>query len=719
MNMNEMQNTGRKINTDRIRQVTENTDAIENALSGTPDSVPKKGTLRVKGTIPKALSTNAENDTKILNPQEELDSETAELIRETVEEVGKGGQDPIAEASETRLNINFSEIGSNFIAKVKAVLADKNKETSEEIAESDKGSIEKDSVSTETPNINSSKTDKNTKVSKDIKNKLINIFKRKSQEDEPEEELETPTRVVAEEELEDDKKHRKGCAIIAGLTIGAVIMLIGGIKVIKWLNERVPSVTIDPTPVSTPAPDDEQVPDDALVNPEDLVTPTATPALTQVSVDEVVGSFYNHLEDLEAKSKENALNYQSKMDDSDNEFSAYEEISFILPEGKDTIYNMYYALHPELGISSNLTIDEVITLCNQIAANCHYHYFKSNLATLLQGCDEQIVERIDKLDELAASIKLENYNGDFKEGLYTKAEEDAAIAAGANITEGKVFFTNLESICENLSIDDVNNIPAYCILDAFYTGAASKIHTYINHFTDGANSSIEYLLKDREILNEENYQKFYAPYNTETIAKISEEEITSSTNNYYDLLSNYEKEYNITFENVTKENIDKLYNYFNGIEVMNPEEAYNLCLEIGSKCKKAGLNPQFEKLINNSDLSNMIKEYYSKISVLKVDYDSSDDKLLYSFLGEKITTGTAMINYADSKQNSLFVLIKAIFDTYKAETLYYVNAGKNNEFYVNGDLSFSCAMGIRDDIYSTYDTILEKYQRDESLKRNR
>ena len=453
-------------------------------------------------------------------------------------------------------------------------------------------------------------------------------------------------------------------------------------------------------------------------------TPTEAPELvenTTIAPEVVAKNFYNYLLECEKESEENAAKYQENSDTDSFEYRSQGVMKLNLPNGEDTILNMYYALHPELGIASNLTKDEVISLCNGIAGNCHYHYFKTNLAMLLQGYDESIVNEIDYLDTLASKIKRENYNGDYTNGLFTEEQIKKAEANGVNAEDDKEFFNKLLELCDKLPTDDINNLPYYVLLDAFYTGVTSKSSNYIIHYPEGAEASVNYLMLDGEILNEENYQKFDELNKVETKDLIPVDTITNDVDNYYNnVIVAYENNYNVKFENIDSiDTLKELYNYFNGLDTMDPERAHDICKSIYETCKTIGVSPQFELLIANERNSEAIKKYGQLLDVLKVDYDTEDDKKVFSYIGETFGDSTGIVNYGDPKQNSLLVLVKSMFDSYSKELYHYIRTGKTYEFEVNGDPSYSCAGGINDDLENIYSSIIEQYETEQSLKRSR
>lgn len=663
---NPVPSTGRKLNTNRLKEFMENNDALEGALASEkakPETAPKKPVLRVKGRIPRANSDSAAEEKKVLNPNPSV---------------------PVLELDDDFINPASLNLGNT----------SESEPTESEIGSGGQDPIEEDEPKV-APGIDLSA------IKESIKNKLTNIFKKEpleyedEYEDEYEEEEEPEVRVTATEELpENDKKYRKGCGIIAGLTLGAIIVLIGGRRVVKWLNERTANNALDTTPSATTSPDAETVPDDALVNPDDLVTPepTATPEVI-FNPETIAHTEYSFLHSYE---------------------SATEQIN--LPYDEDSILNLVYALNPSLNKGANLDIGEASSICNNISANTITNNKKSNLYSLL-NCDTEIKSLLATLEDAAIKVKLDNFNGEAETlGLYNEEQKTYAESQGVNISDDKYFFETLQKVVDKVDVNDPKNVGIWVIIDAIHNGTTPNLNIYINHYAEGAEAETNFRMMEEKIFSDESLTKFAEINTEEVIPEVEPEVAEAKGNSYYRYLQNIEQEHGVTF-NIDEETIKNLTSYLNGEGEYDPKEAKEIFEEIAKTCKSAGVSPAFDTLVKNEKYAKLLSDIEKLLSVLKVDYDYNDDKALYNYLIVNLMDQrTALINYMEEDQIAVFMAIMGMYENYQKETYNYTWNGKNGELVGNNDPYLSCAMGVEDSLYAEYDAIVDLYKK-QSLKR--
>ncbi len=640
------ENLQRILNTNRAKQFRENTDALEESLSseGTDSLETRKPTFRVKGSIPTVNHPISEEDDKLEDLFEGIDDETAETIRETVAEVQEEKKVPDTEPEEEEETEELEELIPN--------------------------------------------PANNPSVGEQLLDKIRSILHKK---DEEEYFAPAPIRVTDTEELPaNNKKSRKGCAIIAGLAIGALVMLIGGKKVIKWLKENIKNDDLDTTPIATMAPDSEPTPSDALVTPEDIATAEAAQVFNPESK---AAEEYNYLHSLESNT---------------------EQIN--LPYDEDSILNIIYTLNPSLNKASNLDIGEASSICNNIAANTITHNKKSNIYNLL-NCDEETTSLLESLEDAAIKVKLENFNGEAETlGIYTAEQKAYAESNGVDISDDKHFFEVLNQVMAKIDVNDPKNVGIMVIVDAIHNGATPNLTNYINHYEDGAEAETNFRMLEQTIFSDEMLTKFAEVNTEEVIPEVAPEVAEAKGDSYYRYLQNIEQERGVTF-NVDEDSIASLTSYLNGEGTFDPKEAKAIFTEIAKICKSVGVSPAFHTLVKNEKYSKLISDIEGLLNTLKVDYDYEDDKALYNYLIiNLIDQHTAIINYVEDDQIAIFMAIMGMYDNYRQETYNYTWNGKNGELVGNDNPYLSCAQGVENALYDEYDAIVDYYQK-KSLQR--
>lgn len=526
---------------------------------------------------------------------------------------------------------------------------------------------------------------------------LVNRFKRPSDDEEDEEEEELRVEEVEELDKKDKQTLKKALIIIGSLSLAALVFFIGKKQIDKMLAEY-KDANLDNTTTSQ------------TVGPEVTPAPTDAPQ-TEESVQE------QQTLDPDVISKEIYDELLNKETD---------KIRFNLPDGEETIKNMVYTLNPSLGKTSNIDIGDASSILNEIAENNLVFDLNIDLSKFLYTYDEEMVNLLSDINKKALSLGKENLTIDVEalgyQGIYTEEQIANIESAGANPSDDKEFMSALENITSKYPETDVNNLLLYVYLDAIYNQCfeAEKTVNYLTHYEDGAKRDLAFRKKEDVIFSDEMLNTF-ASQNAPVEDKVSDEVVTTNNNEYYTLLTQYESLYGIKFQKIdSNETINQLGRYANAKEEMNPKEFYETLKSIVETSKEAGINPRLDILFENSKYANLIAGAYNRLATLKIDREYFDDKEVAKYYAESLLdNNTSIVNIQDPEQIPVFMAMVALYDGYEDELHSYVIDGKNGEFDVNGEPYFSCAMGIRDDLWARRDNIILTYETNETLNRSR
>ena len=464
--------------------------------------------------------------------------------------------------------------------------------------------------------------------------------------------VETPIEVV-EEEVADEKTVSKAKEFLKRNWKNIIILVLLG--ALGWnlyhniKNYKTEDVLADSNSVSSSSEANSDAVEDVIEKPE-------------VTVDAALlaEDYYSYLLDLESRLG----------------------IKFNLPNGKDSILNVIYALNPELGEKSNIDIAQTSTICNDITANCYLNNQNSNISTLLVNGGEELKQ----LDEMAAKLGRDVLSSDTE----VLGEDDS------RLDDDKAFYTELDRLTQLYSADDINNLPMYVIIDAIYNGASGKLVNYLNASSEAVKKDVDFRNKETVIFGK--LDEYEYANQVDTVEQVAGSEIEQIANNYYNLLLSYESEYGVRFENVNDLNtIVDLVKSLNGEDGLSIDAASKVMENIAITCKSINALPKFDTLVKNGTYSNLLNNIENKLSKLKVDINYDDDRDLYQYLAENIVdTSSRVINTQSLDQAMIFMAVMADYEAYSDEVSSYCYYGKNGEFLVNGKEYFACAQAIDD-----------------------